>query len=305
MPTVIEKLSLDFLGNNFYIKRDDLFPFSFGGNKARKGLKFFEHILEGGYNAVATYGSGSSNHCRIVANLAAKYGMPCYIVSPEEDYHETNNSRMVSSFGAKIIMAPLDKISSTIDELMQSLSKEYKPYFILGGGHGNIGTSAYVEAYDEIKTFEKEHGITFDCIFHASGTGTTQAGLVCGAALCGDADRKIVGISIARANPRGAQVVEESIREYLDKEGFEGEIPELIFDDGYICGGYGKYDNAVVKTVREILIKDGIPLNTTYTGKAFRGMKEYIEKNEIRNKNILFIHTGGTPLFFDDLGEIL
>ena len=30
-------------------------------------------------------------------------------------------------------------------------------------------------------------------------------------------------------------------------------------------------------------------------------MKKYIAENNIKNKNILFIHTGGTPLFFDDL----
>ena len=30
--------------NNIYIKRDDLFPFSFGGNKARKAVNFFKEI---------------------------------------------------------------------------------------------------------------------------------------------------------------------------------------------------------------------------------------------------------------------
>ena len=41
----------------------------------------------------------------------------------------------------------------------------------------------------------------------------------------------------------------------------------------------------------------------TYTGKAFWGMKNYLEENEIRDSNILFIHTGGTPLFYDNLGN--
>ena len=50
---------------------------------------------------------------------------------------------------------------------------------------------------------------------------------------------------------------------------------------------------------------DGIPLDTTYTGKGYWGMKEYIKENEITGKNILFIHTGGTPLFFDDLEELI
>ena len=49
--------------------------------------------------------------------------------------------------------------------------------------------------------------------------------------------------------------------------------------------------------------KEGIPFNTTYTGKAFWGMTEYIKQNNIQGKNILFINTGGVPLLFDDLGD--
>ena len=47
----------------------------------------------------------------------------------------------------------------------------------------------------------------------------------------------------------------------------------------------------------------GIPFDHTYTGKAFGGMLDYVEKAEIKDKNILFIHTGGVPLFFDYLGK--
>ena len=53
-----------------------------------------------------------------------------------------------------------------------------------------------------------------------------------------------------------------------------------------------------------MLSQEGIPLDTTYTGKAFWGMEKYILENKIEGKNILFIHTGGTPLFFNDL-EVL
>ena len=52
------------------------------------------------------------------------------------------------------------------------------------------------------------------------------------------------------------------------------------------------------------MINHGIPLDSTYTGKAYAGMRAYLNKQGIRGKNILFIHTGGTPLFFDDLENI-
>ena len=48
----------------------------------------------------------------------------------------------------------------------------------------------------------------------------------------------------------------------------------------------------------------GIPMDTTYVGKGFYGMEEYIKKMKIIGKNILFIHTGGTPLYFDILNKL-
>ena len=52
---------------------------------------------------------------------------------------------------------------------------------------------------------------------------------------------------------------------------------------------------------RNRMCLNGVPLDATYTGKAFWGMCDYIRKTDIRDKNILFLHTGGTPLFFDGL----
>lgn len=47
-----------------------------------------------------------------------------------------------------------------------------------------------------------------------------------------------------------------------------------------------------------MLSNNSIILDPIYTGKAFYGMCEYIKKENIKGKNILFIHTGGMPLFF-------
>lgn len=300
--TPIQQIDFSLNGNTFYVKREDLHPFSFGGNKARKAMNFFRNIIPNGYDAVVTYGSGSSNHCRVVANACARYGLKCWIVSPEEEYVETYNSRLVQMFGAHIIKTPLESVSSTIDDLMQRLSKECKPYFIPGGGHGNIGTHAYVEAYQEIVDYEQAYGVYFDYIFLASGTGTTQAGLVCGSALHKD-DRHIVGISIARSNPHGGQVVQQSVEDYLASVRYDEEIPAVVFDDSYTCGGYGVFNNQIRECVDQMIRQEGIPFNRTYSGKAFWGMKEYIHSHKIHNQRVLFLHTGGSPLFFDDMGE--
>lgn len=291
--------------NTLYIKREDLIPFSFGGNKARKAALFFEEIDGGSYDCVVTYGSSSSNHCRVVANMAAARGMKCYLISPEESSEETYNSHMMELFGAEITVCPVQQVSVTIENKLQELKDQgCNPYFIAGGGHGNIGTQAYVDCYEEIRRYEQEQGVHFDYIFHASGTGTTQAGLVCGQLIHGD-DRKIVGISIARKNPRGRDVVLDSICSYLQAREMnvtEAAIQDAtIFLDQYTQGGYAAVGDVVSDTIERVLIKYGIPLDSTYTGKAYAGMLDYLKTEEITGKNVLFIHTGGTPLFFDYL----
>lgn len=294
--------------NKIYIKRDDLFPYSFGGNKARKGLLFFDDIKRKHNNCVVTYGSSSSNHVRVIANKCSELDIPLYVVSPEENFKPTFNSFMYNIFGAEVISTPINEVADTIEKTLKKLKTQgLTPYFIQGGGHGNIGTQAYVNCYDEIIQYEKEQNIKFDYIFHASGTGTTQAGLVCGNILNND-DTKIVGISIARENPRGREVVLDSVIEYLIKKNinYDKNIIEnkIIFKDDYVLSGYGSFNDEIIKTIIYVMKNYGIPMDTTYVGKAYYGMNEYIKENKIKDKNILFIHTGGTPLFFDDLEVI-
>ena len=301
--TIIQDLG-EYKGNHLYIKREDLIPFSFGGNKARKAQLFFQEIDKGDYDCVVTYGSGSSNHCRVVANECCRRGMDCYIIAPQEASEPTFNSQMMELFGAEITTVPVSGVHDTIEGKIEELRNGGKrPYFIEGGGHSNIGTEAYVQCYAEIKAFEEEQRMYFDYIFFASGTGTTHAGLVCGQLLAGD-EKSIVGISIARKNPRGRDIVIRSVQDYLDGRVADEDIQAAtVFIDDY-TSGYGKDDKRVIETIETVLKTYGIPLDSTYTGKAFMGMTEYFTQHDIEDKNILFIHTGGTPLFFDTLKNI-
>lgn len=303
--TPIQKLSENINNNIIYIKRDDLHPISFGGNKARKAVLFFEEFIRNEFDCIVTYGSNRSNHCRIIANIAASMRIPCYIISPTETYHPTINSKMVKMFGAFVKQCSISEVSITIERTLNELTAHgLRPYFIQGGGHGNIGTQAYIEAYEEILDYEKLCRVYFDYIFLTTGTGTTQAGLVCGKLIHGD-ERKIIGISNARKRTFGRKVVHDSVNSYLMSIGKElVTIDEIDFVDDYVLDGYGKYNDQILQTIKETLLHDGIPMDTTYTGKAFWGMKEYVKKNQIFKKNILFIHTGGTPLFFDNLEEL-
>ncbi len=238
--------------------------------------------------------------------MSAMDEIPCLIIAPLEKSEKTFNLNMMELFGAKILTTPVENVKSKIDNVLKKLQEEgYAPYFIMGGGHGNIGTQAYVDVYEEIEKYENENGFKFDFIFHASGTGTTQAGLVCGQLLAKETNRRIVGISIARKKPYGRDVVVQSVKDYLMMIHKEELLEEkyIEFVDDYIEGGYGVKSGVVDKYIKMMLLKEGIPLDRTYTAKAFAGMFEYLQRNGIEKKNVLFIHTGGGPLFFDYLNN--
>lgn len=302
--TIIQKTNVSST-NDIYVKREDLLPFSFGGNKARKAQLFFEDVKKKQSDCVVTYGSNCSNHCRIVANYASHLGLGCYVISPISTEQDTFNSQMVKLFDAKVIYCTVDKVKETIDGTLEKLKKEGRnPYFIQGGGHGNIGTQAYVNCWNEIHEYSQKNNICFDYVFLASGTGTTQAGMICGQILSGT-DEKIIGISIARRKPYGRDVVIQSIRDYLGKN-FDAKKVESStnFVDEYIGDGYGSKSIEVDDTIKRVLQTSGIPLDQTYTGKAFYGMEQYLKSNGIIGKKVLFIHTGGTPLFFEYLNGL-
>lgn len=323
-PTPIIKLSGHYdgeLGNEIYVKREDMIPFSFGGNKARKAAYFYREMQDEQPDIIMTYGSNSSNHCRIIANLAAALGLPCHIISAGEeergrDGRQLFNRVLVQQFGATVETVPVEEVHDTIENRLQACRDAgKKPYFIQGGGHGNAGTQSYVDAFREIRQQEQEMGMTFPYIFHASGTGSTQAGLVCGKELTG-AENTIVGISIARTCPRGRDVVKESILDYYRdvRQQSKGQPvvggadltslfreEDLIFTDAYRQGGYGKFTQEEEACLEKVMLQDGIPMDTTYVGKAFCGMLQYLQDNNIRGEKVLFLHTGGAPLFFDRL----
>ena len=278
VETPIQKLNEKLNNNTYYIKRDDLLPIAFGGNKARKAALFFDDLKGRGADCVVTYGSSSSNHCRIVANIASGMGIPCYVISPNVVIRPTVNAQLIELAGAQIVRFLISEVRSTIEFTFQRLqSQGYKPYFIQGGGHGNLGTRAYVDCYDEIVSQEREMGLHFDYIFLASGTGTTQAGLICGRATHND-DKNIIGISIARKNPHGRQVVAESVREYMQYiNGDVGNQDAVIFVDDYIVDGYGSRNKQILEVISRVLRREGMPLDATYTGKAFWGMLEYVK----------------------------
>jgi len=321
--TPITKLSPASAGEyDIFIKRDDLLPFSFGGNKVRIADAFLADMREKGSDALIFYGDRRSNLCRVLANRCAIEGIPSIMIATDEHAIEGDfepyNSRLIRQFDIPVINCAKTAIAEAVDEAFASLRlRGLKPYYIYGDrtGTGNEGTAAaaYAEAFSEIRTFEKREGFAFDLIVTPYGTGATMAGLICGELTDPEGPKdRILGLSISSRTPeRALKLLREGVTGYFSKigrslpEGFETAVH---LETAYNKGGYGLYDDEVRETVSRMLRSEGIPMDPTYTAKAYTGLMNWLSDKkhagcDYRGKKILFLHTGGLPLFFDYLTE--
>lgn len=304
-------------GIQLYIKRDDLIPFSFGGNKVRIAREFVRDMREKGADALIFYGDRRSNLCRVLANICYIEKIPSIMIATSEHQEsdmEPFNSRLIKSFDVPILECEKTEIAETVDKAFAILKKDgHTPYYIYGNrfGQGNEGTAAgaYAKAYGEIRDYEEEWGENFDLIATPYGTGATLSGLIAGAIERGD-DRDILGISISsRTYGRAYGLLKDGIESYFDgkkdgRKSLPSDFEKMIhLETAYNKGGYGLYDQDIENVIDRCLKEYGMPMDPTYTAKALWGLEEYLKDHDIKDKKVLFIHTGGLPLHFDYLSE--
>lgn len=330
-------------GAELYVKRDDLIPAAFGGNKVRIAAEVLAEMERRGSRALITYGSASSNLNRAAAIMAKTAGVKCYAIIKMEDAQnpdltlgnaktgaeivwqhdaracadevsarigETFNGRLLKASGAKIVPCTPDTVFETVSRVLkESAAKGENPFYIYGdaAGHGNedLLAAAYRKVFREITEQERR---PFGHIFTAVGTGGTIRGLI---EACDEAHH-ITGISIARPKEKilaglAGLTGQAGFADHIVRTGPGGHNgpdgpADGRFDitDDYLFGGYGKYNDELLAFIRQTVNEKNLPLDATYTGKALFGTVREIKKRGLTGP-VLFIHTGGTPLYYDML----
>lgn len=276
------------------VVRDDIYPFIGGGGKARKAVYYEAFLRDNGYNAVVTCGGIQSNHNRAIALMCARNGWKCHLCiqgTEERFFAEKGNALLDRLSGAECELIKPEDTAVAMDSAMEKLSTEgYKPYYCHGGGHDLPGGVAFVEAVEELaKQIDKR-----DYIFHASGTGSTQAGIVVGLDRAAWNDVKCIGISVARQYERGKQVIAEFANMLAEHYGMKETYDDrILFNTDYLYGGYEQFTPEVEAYLKKAMMETGLMFDTTYSGKAFYGMMDIIKKNRLQDKRIVFWHTGG------------
>ena len=299
-------------GNQVYLKREDLLPYSFGGNKARIGQCYLEDMQKKGCNHMLAYGNARSNLCRVLSNLCAASGYPLTLLSPADDdgqQRPSMNGALCRQLGAEIIHCLKTGVAESVDAAMEAIRDAGDtPYYIYGDrtGQGNkaVPVAAYASQYAPLmEQCQAQFGFLPDLICLALGTGMTQAGLLCGQSVYdhgGQPLPQIIGLSTARDADAATAHLAAYIRDYAAAHPVmaDAAISRIrVYDQ---CrGSYGAPDDAIADLIRRQFRDHGLPLDMTYTGKAYYAMEQLIRQEGWQGKRVIFIHTGGTPLFFD------
>ena len=99
------------------------------------------------------------------------------------------------------------------------------------------------------------------------------------------------GISVARSWDLEKSVMEEDMAYIKDYTGKNYDFSNLVFNDEFLLGGYGKTSQEELTVIQEVVSKEGMLVDPTYSGKAFYGMSNLVAKGT--KKNVLFWNTGG------------
>jgi 1-aminocyclopropane-1-carboxylate deaminase/D-cysteine desulfhydrase-like pyridoxal-dependent ACC family enzyme len=276
-------------GPRLLVKRDDVIPFGFGGNKVRKLEYVLAEALDAGADTLVTLGGVQSNHARATAAAAATLGLRCVLIingAPQEQ--PTANALLDRLLGAEIEYIPSrHERREASERVMERLRAEgATPFLIPLGASTSTGAIGFVNAIGELVG----QGVTPDVIVHAGSSGGTHAGLVAGVALM-RLDTRVIAVSADDPAGQIAASVRSIIRGIDDLGDFDAEFE---IDDSQVGDGYGIPTDASREAQTTAARREGIFVDHTYTAKAMAALIAYVRAERFSSdETVLFWHTGG------------
>jgi len=314
LPTPLEEalgLTKQLGGPKILFKRDDNNGFALGGNKARKLEFLIGDAIEKGADTIITTGGLQSNHARLTAAAARRFGMrPILVLRGDPSAEYDGNLLLDYLLGAEI--RTISRDARDVMPIMEDIAEEVRdgggePYIIPTGGSNPIGAIAYSNAMLEMISQAVQMCAKVDHVVFSSGSGGTQGGLLFGAKSLNFQGR-VLGISDgASRDPLVHRVVEiaNGCARLIDSH-VSVSLKDVDFLDQYAGKGYGVLQKEVVDAIRTVAEAEGILLDPVYTGKAMWGLIDLVHQGYFdKDETVVFIHTGGTPALFAYKKELI
>lgn len=308
LPTPLEflpRMSAE-LGIRLFVKRDDLTGLGMGGNKLRKLEYYLAEARRERATLLLTVGGAQTNHGRLTAAAAAKFGFRCAICALDDWPGELSANLLLDRlFGAEIYLqspAKGEDYDAQLQRLVEKVRREYERkgevvYFIPMGGSGIPGIPGYYNCALELADQAALEGLTESRLIAALGSMGTYMGLF--SAIHNESlPFRLEGVAIGPFYKDPAAHAMEYYREVRNHYRFPRQAVREDFNihGDYILGGYNKPVREVREAVEMMARLEGIVLDPCYTGKAFLGLVDRVRKGWIAaGETVIFLHTGGQP----------
>jgi 1-aminocyclopropane-1-carboxylate deaminase/D-cysteine desulfhydrase-like pyridoxal-dependent ACC family enzyme len=267
------------LGLDLWVKRDDESGLGYGGNKVRKLEPCLAEALAHGARRVLTVGGLGSNQVVATAYYARHLGLACdAVLLPQPDTPLLRaNLRAALTLGARLHpVRRLGDVPAAVAGLLAAVSRDL---YVLGPGSSSpLGTVGYVAAALELE----EQVARGECpepgtIFVPLGSGGTAAGLLLGLAQTRLRTR-LKAVRVVHAALAGAPatwLLAWRTARLLASFGAELQPVEparLEVVGGFLGAGYGAPTSAGCAAVARATDREGLRLETTYTGKTLAAL---------------------------------
>ena len=294
-------------GADVWIKREDLLPLAFGGNKLRNLEFLVGAALAEGADILITSGRRWSNHCRLTAAAGARAGLDVHLVltgPPPAAGDESPNHRLDEMLGATVhVTASADRADRTalVDSVAADARAAGRHPFVIGvGGTGPVGACGQVLAGLELADQLLAAGVGEATVVMPSATGGTQAGLIAGLAVAAPPARSVIGFAVASSATDLRPTIASILIGLEPLSGARVPADAIVLEDDQLGAGYGRPTVAADDAARLLARTEGILVDPIYTAKALAGLIEHVRDGRLAGP-VIFWHAGGTPGIFEAL----
>jgi len=281
-----------------WIKREDLLPVAFGGNKLRNLEFLVGTALAEGCDTLVTSGRRWSNHARLTAAAGAMAGLAVHLVlsGPPVD-PPGPGIQIARAFGAAVHqLASADRAER--DAAVARVAADItaaggRPYVIETGGAGAIGAWGQVLAGRELVEQAADAALGIDRIVLPSATGGTQAGLLVGVR----PTTRVTGMVVARSAAELRLVIASTVANL----GGSIDPTSIDLDESQLGDGYGRPSVAAAQAAGLLGRTEGILVDPIYTAKALAGLVAGVRSGAWDGERVVFWHAGGLPALFEPL----
>jgi 1-aminocyclopropane-1-carboxylate deaminase len=247
------------------------------GNKWFKLKYNIEYALSNGYTQLVTFGGGYSNHLIAAAAAAKAFNLRITGIVRGMYAHPTPTLTACAQEGMELVYVTKEAYQNKTDHAwLQTVVPDLSCSFIIPEGGANELGRKGAEAIAAFVSEEYTH------VAVSAGSGTTAIGLR--NAL--PSHQRI----LAFAPMKGGSYLREETATFIEAMC----TAQIEWIDHFHFGGFGKWNDELIRFMHHFYLENNIRLDMIYTGKMMYGISRLIEDHYFEpTDRILCIHTGG------------